>query len=177
MQGHEDILNFVRRRIEDGIYKKYGTARRWSSSIRNEYRNNNSNISNMQYRREKSGNDVIHGRQNRQQSETNIKGINKSSSNNRKKIGNNDILQSKQKSLKNSEKGSFSNGKNIVKESEAEYDINNSFYSQGKKTIAEKMTNKADAQTFNTILNKNGAKQDKPNWLDNYIRSECSRKP
>lgn len=45
--GHEEILNFVRKRVEDGNYKKYRTARRWSSVIRDEYRNNNSSTSDL----------------------------------------------------------------------------------------------------------------------------------
>lgn len=71
LRGHEDVLNFVRRRIENGNYKEYGTARRWSSVIRNEYRNYNGDISDMQYERQTDKNDVNNGRQNRQQSKDN----------------------------------------------------------------------------------------------------------
>lgn len=71
LRGHEDVLNFVRRRIENGNYKEYGTARRWSSVIRNEYRNYNGDISDMQYERQTDKNDVDNGRQNRQESKDN----------------------------------------------------------------------------------------------------------
>lgn len=102
LEGHEEILNFVRRRVEDGKYKEYGTARRWSSTIRSEYGNNNGRISDVQHGRKKDTNDVVASGQNRQQP----KGERRTN-----------IGESKNDLTKNSEKGS-----NFLSKNDERYD-------------------------------------------------------
>lgn len=112
LRGHEDVLNFVRRQVENGNYKEYGTARRWSSTIRSEYRSYNSDISYMQHKGQTDKNDVNDGRQNREQSKDN-----------RRKITNRSEKNST--NLKNSKESSFSLSKNNLKlkESSEKYDF------------------------------------------------------
>lgn len=91
LNGHEEVLNFVRRRVENGSYQEYGTARRWSSIIRDEYRDNNSSISDLQHRGKENRNDAVDGRPNRRE---------------QKDDGRRSNRKSEKNLTKNSEKGS-----------------------------------------------------------------------
>lgn len=162
LRGHEDVLNFVRRRIENGNYKEYGTARRWSSVIRNEYRNYNGDISDMQYERQTDKNDVDNGRQNRQQSKDNRRRIDNRSEENSTTIENSE------------EQGSFS----ISESDNVRYDtipvLKDGFYSQLENVIINKMQRQAKAEDVMNLIRKNGVKQDEIDWtgIDDFLANK-----